>query len=98
MKKKVLSTVLCAAMVAASLAGCGLKSPETATTAAATQAASEAAAGESKAAEGDAAASSDPAVTLVYAEVNPLDTIVGKTDSYFSFGSIGAPSARVPPL
>ena len=26
---------------------------------------------------------SDPAVTLVYAEVNPLDTIVGKTASEF---------------
>ena len=35
-------------------------------------------------ASGDAsAASSDPAVTLVYAEVNPLDTIVGQTASYF---------------
>lgn len=29
------------------------------------------------------AASADPAVTLVYAEVNPLDTIVGQTASYF---------------
>ena len=28
-------------------------------------------------------ASADPAVTLVYAEVNPLDTIVGQTASYF---------------
>ena len=35
-------------------------------------------------AAGDAsAASGDPAVTLVYAEVNPLDTIVGQTASYF---------------
>lgn len=35
-------------------------------------------------ASGDAsAASGDPAVTLVYAEVNPLDTIVGQTASYF---------------
>ena len=33
------------------------------------------------AASGDAA--SDPKVTLVYAEVNPLDTIVGQTASYF---------------
>ena len=33
------------------------------------------------AASGDASA--DPAVTLVYAEVNPLDTIVGQTASYF---------------
>lgn len=35
----------------------------------------------SAAASGDASA--DPAVTLVYAEVNPLDTIVGQTASYF---------------
>lgn len=35
----------------------------------------------STAASGDASA--DPAVTLVYAEVNPLDTIVGQTASYF---------------
>ena len=28
MKKRFLSTVLCAAMVAGSLAGCGLKTPE----------------------------------------------------------------------
>ncbi len=31
----------------------------------------------------DGDASNDPAVTLVYAEVNPLDTIVGQTDSFF---------------
>jgi len=31
----------------------------------------------------DGDASNDPKVTLVYAEVNPLDTIVGQTDSYF---------------
>ena len=28
--------------------------------------------------------SNDPAVTLVYAEVNPLDTIVGQTDTFFA--------------
>ena len=32
----------------------------------------------------DGDASNDPAVTLVYAEVNPLDTIVGQTGSYFA--------------
>ena len=46
-------------------------------TAASTSAASSAAAGDASAASGD------PAVTLVYAEVNPLDTIVGQTASYF---------------
>lgn len=93
MKKRWISTALCAAMVMASLSGCGLKEPDApATTAApaadagATEAAEEAADGESKAddaAGAAAAAANDPAVTLVYAEVNPLDTIVGQTDSYF---------------
>ena len=40
MKKRWLSAALCTAMVAGSLAGCGLKSPETTTTAA-TEAAKE---------------------------------------------------------
>lgn len=35
MKKRWISTALCAAMVAGSLAGCGLKSPDTAATTAA---------------------------------------------------------------
>lgn len=92
MKKKILSLALGAAMVC-SLAGCGLKSPDTAataaaaTTAAATEAAKEAAAPAAteaaKADAGAADASGDPQVTLVYAEVNPLDTIVGKTDTAF---------------
>ena len=86
MKKRFLSLALSAAMVA-SLAGCGLKSPETAaTTAAATEAAAETTAAATEAAaettaeaKADAAtadvpdASGDPEVTLVYAEVNPLD-------------------------
>lgn len=89
MKKRWISTVLCAAMVAGSLAGCGLKSPETSTTAAAETTAA-AAAAETEAAEGgDAAASGAydtanmPEVTLVYAEVNPLDTIVGQMATDF---------------
>lgn len=87
MKKRVLSIVLCAAMVA-SMAACGLKSPDTATTTAA------AAAETAAAAEGDAAAAAegsgdtsaaanDPQVTLVYAEVNPLDTVVGQVATKF---------------
>ena len=46
-------------------------------TAASSAAASTAPAGDA------AAAASDPKVTLVYAEVNPLDTIVGQTGSHF---------------
>lgn len=100
MKKRWLSALLCTAMVAGSMAGCGLKSPETATTAApaATEAPAETKAEETEAAkdteaeketetEKEAAnvpdASGDPEVTLVYAEVNPLDTIVGQTDTAF---------------
>ncbi len=92
MKKRWIGTALCAAMVAASLSGCGLKEPDApATTAAPAPAASDAGAaadGNEEAAGGDAAAAdaaaaNDPAVTLVYAEVNPLDTIVGQTDSFF---------------
>ena len=58
------------------LAACGGSSSSTAASTAASTATS--------AAGGDASsAASDPAVTLVYAEVNPLDTIVGQTASYF---------------
>lgn len=94
MKKRFLGLALSAAMVA-SLAGCGLKSPETTTTAATTEAAATEAATTAaaettaEAAKDNAAtadvpdASGDPEVTLVYAEVNPLDTIVGQTDTAF---------------
>lgn len=77
--KKLISAALAATMML-SLTACGLKSPDTATTAAATAAAETTAA-----ASGETAAvtSDDPQVTLVFAEVNPLDTIVGKTDVYF---------------
>lgn len=98
MRKKFLCAALGAAMVC-SMAGCGLKSPETATTAATTAAetkaeetkAEETKAEESKAEETKAEAAGevneqaakDPEVTLVYAEVNPLDSIVGKTGVAF---------------
>ena len=89
MRKKLASVALCATMVA-SLAGCGLKTPETATTAAAPAETTAAAAAETKAEEKKeepaAAAKTDTSkaeVTLVMAEVNPLDTIVGQTDTAF---------------
>lgn len=87
MKKRFVSTVLCAAMVAGSLAGCGLKTPETTTAAPAPETTTAAAAEETKAAAeetaGAAEASDTPEVTLVYAEVNPLDTIVGQMATAF---------------
>lgn len=51
--------------------------------AASTPASSAAASSASTAAGGAAAAANDPKVTLVYAEVNPLDTIVGQTGTHF---------------
>ena len=87
MKKRFLSTVLCAAMVAGSLAGCGLKTPETTTAAPAPETTTAAAAEETKAAAEETAAAAEasdtPEVTLVYAEVNPLDTIVGQMATAF---------------
>ena len=61
---------------ALALTACG-GSKSTATSTATSAAASTAPAGDA------AAAASDPKVTLVYAEVNPLDTIVGQTGSHF---------------
>ena len=79
MKKISRRSFLAAAGVSAAalaLTACG-GSKSTATSAATSAAASTAPAGDA------AAAASDPKVTLVYAEVNPLDTIVGQTGSHF---------------
>ena len=95
MKKKVLSALLCAAMVV-SMTACGLKAPEAAdtTTSQNTDAAADAAADATADATDSAAATEagdstgtepvGPAVTLVYAEVNPLEgTIVGQSATAF---------------
>ena len=91
MKKRILA-IMMSAVVAASLAACG-GGGSTSTTAApaATEAPkAEAAAPAETKAEGDAAAAAgdvanDPAVTLVYAEVNPLDTtVVGQVATHFA--------------
>lgn len=87
MKKRWLSIMMCAAMTAAALTGCGSSASSSPTTAApATEAAGkeEAKGDESKAEDTKGAeASAEPEVTLVFAEVNPLDTIVGQTDTAF---------------
>jgi tripartite ATP-independent transporter DctP family solute receptor len=96
MKKRFLGTAVCAALAVTTLAGCGLKSPDTAATTAAAAAETTAAAAETQAAaETTAAADTQaastgsydtanmPEVTLVYAEVNPLDTIVGQVATDF---------------
>ncbi|MGN0976245.1 MAG: TRAP transporter substrate-binding protein DctP, partial [Gemmiger sp.] len=76
--KKVLSALLAASMML-SLAACGGSASSTASQADSTPADTSAAAE-----AGDtSAAANDPKVTLVYAEVNPLDTIVGQTATAF---------------
>ncbi len=80
MKKISRRSFLAAAGVSAAalaLTACGGSSNSTAASTATSAAASTAPAGDA------AAAASDPKVTLVYAEVNPLDTIVGQTGSPF---------------
>ncbi len=80
MKKISRRSFLAAAGVSAAalaLTACGGSGNSTAASTATSAAASTASAGDA------AAAASDPKVTLVYAEVNPLDTIVGQTGSHF---------------
>ena len=68
MKKRWLSAALCTAMVAGSLAGCGLKSPDTATTAAATEAAKETTAAATEAAKEAATTAAAAAATTDVAD------------------------------
>ena len=80
MKKISRRSFLAAAGVSAAalaLTACGGSGNSTAASTANSAAASTAPTGDA------AAAASDPKVTLVYAEVNPLDTIVGQTGSHF---------------
>ena len=79
--KKLIALMLALVMVL-SLAACGGSEKPAETEAAAAPAASEAPAAGDTGADGDA--SNDPAVTLVYAEVNPLDSIVGQTATHFA--------------
>lgn len=65
------------AVAGAATAAVALTACKSTSTAGSTSTAASAAAGDA------AAAASDPKVTLVYAEVNPLDTIVGQTGSHF---------------
>ncbi|MCR5209152.1 MAG: TRAP transporter substrate-binding protein [Lachnospiraceae bacterium] len=96
MRKKLLSIVLTATMAASMLIGCGLQSVDqggaqnpgqepagqaTDAAVAATDAATDATSATDATVE--FAAANDPKVTFVMAEVNPLDTIVGMTDTKF---------------
>lgn len=85
MKKKVLAALLSATMVV-SLTACGLKTPEkTETPATTTETTKEDTKEETEtpADTGSKEATAGAQVTLVFAEVNPLDTIVGQTDTAF---------------
>lgn len=76
MKKKILA-VLLSVLLVGSLSACGLKAPE--------QSSTETAVNSNEAAEAasDNGEDAKAALTLVFAEVNPLDTIVGQTDTTF---------------
>ncbi|MDR1559049.1 MAG: TRAP transporter substrate-binding protein [Clostridiales bacterium] len=76
MKKNWIALSLCA-IIALAAAGCGLQTPTAASASPAAE--SETAAEQQTAAPKPAA----DAITLVYAEVNPLDTIVGQTGTAF---------------
>ena len=98
MKKKLISLMLAGAM-AFSMTACGLGGNDASTDDSSTDAPADDAtdepaddaadepadepADDASADNSDAAAANDPAVTLVMAEVNPLDTIVGQMDSKF---------------
>ena len=88
MKKKILSVLIASAMVVATLSACGLQAAEPAaeaTTEAAKETTEAAAETTEAAAETtEATEAVGPEITLVMAEVNPLDTIVGKTDQFFA--------------
>ena len=80
MKKISRRSFLAAAGVSAAalaLTACGGSSNSAASTSTAASSTAASAAGDA------AAAANDPKVTLVYAEVNPLDTIVGQTATHF---------------
>ena len=72
MKKKILSVLLCAAMTI-SMTACGLSSPTN----------SGDNSGSDSSNSGSTVTATADAITLVYAEVNPLDTIVGQTATAF---------------
>ncbi len=94
MKKKLLATLLCTVMMITA-AGCGLQKAEapaednasassaadTSTNTAATDTAADTSATDTSA--DTAVTPTEDAITLVYAEVNPLDTIVGQTATKF---------------
>lgn len=78
MRKLVLLTI--STVMAISMAACGLKTPEPAATEASSGTGTE---GSETTVAGQETEPAGDAITLVYAEVNPLDTIVGQTGTAF---------------
>ena len=79
MKKKIVSVLMAATMVL-SMTACGLSAPETNQAPAAETPKTETTVAETETPKADAPTET---ITLVMAEVNPLDTIVGMTDQKF---------------
>ena len=73
MKKKLISVIMASVMAVTVLAGCGLSGGSSAQTSGGDAATAEEGGVE---VDADAAAAGDPAVTLVMAEVNPIDTTI----------------------
>lgn len=82
MKKKLLAFLLTSAMVL-SVSACGVKAPETPASTASVAQTETQKTEEPAAKEETPAPASGEVITLVMAEVNPLDTIVGMTDAKF---------------
>jgi tripartite ATP-independent transporter DctP family solute receptor len=83
MKKKFFSALLCATLVF-SMTACGVSAPETSTTDSSTSTTTDASATtDASSSTAEATTPAGDPVTLVFAEVNPLDTIVGMTDTKF---------------
>ncbi len=83
MKMKKLLSLTMATVMTVGLSACGGGASTASSTEAKADSTSTTAAAEAEAAGDTSAAANDPAVTLVYAEVNPLDTIVGQTATAF---------------
>ncbi len=84
MKKRILGILLSAAMIVGTLGGCGLSGSNASSGQDAGAAAGGADAGAAaQTAQPAPAPAAEGAITLTYAEVNPLDTIVGQTATKF---------------
>lgn len=80
--KKRITAIFLSALLVVSLSGCGLKSPDAPAEPKPTEETGKDDVAKDEGSK-DAATDGGPAITLVYAEVNPLETIVGQTGTKF---------------